>query len=451
MLWLAIFLGVGLGLGCLFLLRWAWRGRRVDDHPLCRRCGFDLTGRVKGPERCSECGADLIERGSIVVGRRERRWGWVGAALLVLLLEVGFGVTAGVVTIRQVDLTPWKPTSWLVGDVSSAQPMTQNAAWAELNRRIIAPGARVPEFVAAVDRMLAIQADPKAKWDARMGDFIEALKAAGLVDEERYLRYVKQIPQYSVFCRQTVQRGEGVAYRVERTIRRGSRNRWFAKERTELLVNGVIAPPLVFVPYGSPLDVDAVGTRSGVFKTKDDPFKDLQDGEQQVTIRLTHEIFETNANTGRPRGNSVVVSVEDKPATIRLVQPGVDRAEAIQALGLEEAMRAAFGPFGMLREPSGKRLIVRFKVSTLPADCAYDVLMILPEREVKLGDLTLPKGRVGVTSFYTFTTDRPLDLPDAVELYFRPNPDLLRRTVDLHQYADVELRYPGVPTSRPSR
>lgn len=29
---------------------WAWRGRKVDDHLLCRRCGFDLIGKPEGPE-----------------------------------------------------------------------------------------------------------------------------------------------------------------------------------------------------------------------------------------------------------------------------------------------------------------------------------------------------------------------------------------------------------------
>jgi tRNA(Ile2) C34 agmatinyltransferase TiaS len=35
------------------------RGRRIDDHPLCRRCGFDLTGKPETSTRCPECGSDL--------------------------------------------------------------------------------------------------------------------------------------------------------------------------------------------------------------------------------------------------------------------------------------------------------------------------------------------------------------------------------------------------------
>ena len=37
----------------------ALRGRRVGDHPYCRRCGFDLFGKPPGSTVCSECGADL--------------------------------------------------------------------------------------------------------------------------------------------------------------------------------------------------------------------------------------------------------------------------------------------------------------------------------------------------------------------------------------------------------
>ena len=48
------------------------RGRRTDDHPLCRRCGFDLTGNPDAAV-CGECGADLARPGAIRVGHRARR------------------------------------------------------------------------------------------------------------------------------------------------------------------------------------------------------------------------------------------------------------------------------------------------------------------------------------------------------------------------------------------
>ncbi len=48
----------------------AVRGRRVDDHPICRKCGFDLIGKPESSAVCSECGTDLTGVRAVRVGRR---------------------------------------------------------------------------------------------------------------------------------------------------------------------------------------------------------------------------------------------------------------------------------------------------------------------------------------------------------------------------------------------
>ena len=73
------------------------RGRRVNDHPICRACGFDVVGIAAGGSaaRCPECGADLNGRRATRIGRRERSSALivVGAVLLSLsLLLIGVGV-----------------------------------------------------------------------------------------------------------------------------------------------------------------------------------------------------------------------------------------------------------------------------------------------------------------------------------------------------------------------
>lgn len=45
-------------LAALALLIRGWRGKRIDDHPLCRACGFDLSGNSDA-KSCPECGAAL--------------------------------------------------------------------------------------------------------------------------------------------------------------------------------------------------------------------------------------------------------------------------------------------------------------------------------------------------------------------------------------------------------
>jgi hypothetical protein len=86
----ALILLLALLIAGFLLLRRGIRGRRVGDHPFCRRCGFDLFGKPASSTLCSECGADLVPRNATVVGVLHRRpRAMVGGLFLILL-----GVTA---------------------------------------------------------------------------------------------------------------------------------------------------------------------------------------------------------------------------------------------------------------------------------------------------------------------------------------------------------------------
>ena len=97
MTWIVLLIVVAVAGLCLTLL--GLRGRRVDAHPLCRRCGFDLTGNPDAAI-CNECGADLTRPRAVEVGHRARRRLplTLGLSLLVPCLLVGLLI--GYVAVR---------------------------------------------------------------------------------------------------------------------------------------------------------------------------------------------------------------------------------------------------------------------------------------------------------------------------------------------------------------
>src|SRR5688500_14362576 len=98
------------------------RGRRVDDHPLCRRCGFDLFAKPADSTACPECGADVTRRPrrAVRIGHRVRRGKLVLAgALLMVVSSAGLG-TSGVRWARSVDWQAHKPADWLLRELDAA-------------------------------------------------------------------------------------------------------------------------------------------------------------------------------------------------------------------------------------------------------------------------------------------------------------------------------------------
>jgi hypothetical protein len=102
------------------------RGRRIDDHPLCRRCGFDLVGLPRTSTVCSECGTDLSAKRAIRTGHRVRRGPMMAMSIALLIPSLLWIGIVGYAAAGGADWMSCKPVWLLLRDAQS-----DNASMAE--------------------------------------------------------------------------------------------------------------------------------------------------------------------------------------------------------------------------------------------------------------------------------------------------------------------------------
>ena len=105
-----------------------WRGRRVGDHPICRRCGFDLFGLPGGVTTCSECGADLSAPRAVRIGHRRRLGRMLAAGVLLLLLAGSLTTLIGVTRSGDFEINGYKPVWLLAREAGSDDAALRDAA-----------------------------------------------------------------------------------------------------------------------------------------------------------------------------------------------------------------------------------------------------------------------------------------------------------------------------------
>ena len=199
------------------------RGRRVDEHPLCRRCGFDLTGNPDAAV-CNECGADLTRPRATKIGHRARRRLplTLGLSLLVPCLLIG-GVV-GYVVLRGIDVQAYKPAWLLARELRSADNPTRDAAFAELGKRMTNGKLSDAATADSVTWVLDVQGDAAKAWDDQWGTLVEDARAAGKVGDEQWRRYARQGWRPVMSVRPDIRQGDVLPFRVEvdRHIGRGA-------------------------------------------------------------------------------------------------------------------------------------------------------------------------------------------------------------------------------------
>lgn len=192
----------------LLLLVLGLRGRRIDDHPVCRRCRFDLVGALPGAGVCPECGSDLGRRRAVRHGQRRRRRELIAAGAVALVLAPG--ALVGGYAAAWARWTPYRvlPTTWLVAMVDPDSPSTGAAALRELARRA-ERGALSPETSAKlVDLALERQERHDLPWSAAWGEPLGAAFAGGALSAEQVERYVRAAMTPSLAIRSPAAAGE---------------------------------------------------------------------------------------------------------------------------------------------------------------------------------------------------------------------------------------------------
>ena len=223
MTWIAlltVIAAAGLALTLLGL-----RGRRVDDHPLCRRCGFDLTGNPDAAV-CNECGADLTRKKAIRIGHRARRKLPLAAGLAVLVPCLVIAAIAGYIIARGVDVQAYKPAWLLSRELRSGDAAARDAAVAELAKRLKADALSPGAAANVVEWALAMQADRDQQWDVRWGRLVESARADAKASDEQWQRYARQgfVPELSV--RTDVRQGDPLLMLVSFRQRLGYVTAW---------------------------------------------------------------------------------------------------------------------------------------------------------------------------------------------------------------------------------
>lgn len=166
MVWMiALLFALLLGLTALLLGR---RGRRIDTHPICRRCGYDLHGLDK-PRVCPECGGELTHRRAMRVGNRRRRpvVAWAGV-LLMLVSGVGLGVV-GYERAAGIDWMSNKPVWVLRWEIDYRGPSASAAALEEMFGRYKAGQLNAEQVREMVADALAAQSGYRDAMGLSMG------------------------------------------------------------------------------------------------------------------------------------------------------------------------------------------------------------------------------------------------------------------------------------------
>ena len=210
------------------------RGRKVSEHPHCRKCAFDLDGLIatdaatsdQAVKKCPECGADLMRARAVRMGQCAKRWGMIapGAAVLVAGIASAALVAGG--AGWQARLNKVTPNRILAWEAKLGGPLPLDGVLSELMLRHASTPFSGGDLRRLCDALLKLQPQPGVAWKDEWGDVIEGAWLAGVIDTDTMRAYLDRGTIWSIECHPQIAVGRSVSLGVtQRFSRVGYRNR----------------------------------------------------------------------------------------------------------------------------------------------------------------------------------------------------------------------------------
>ncbi|QQS10350.1 MAG: hypothetical protein IPK69_06940 [Phycisphaerales bacterium] len=204
---LAVLLGV-------LLIVLGVKGRRINDHPVCRQCHFDLDGVYPEMPTCPECGSGLKREKSVLIGARKKRPLAIVVGVVLAFAPLAPIGAVAVALLTGKDVNAYKPLALLLWEARRADAARAPAIANELltRARTNGPGKLdASQYAKAIDTVLAIQNDPTATWIEGWGDLIEQAKLDGVLSAKAEETFIAQAPTLKITTRPTTRAGNGNA------------------------------------------------------------------------------------------------------------------------------------------------------------------------------------------------------------------------------------------------
>jgi hypothetical protein len=470
-----VIVAAAVGLGLLVL---GLGGRRVGDHPFCRRCGFDLFGKPDESTACPECGGDVARRRATVIGvRRRRRWAIALAAVILLPIFAGAGVL-GWARYNDVDWQARKPVWYLQHEANGSDVPTRDAALIELLKRYQAGALSKSQIASLLRDGLNAQGDLARPWSPRWGDLIEyASSSHGELSEDQWHRYLHQsvadlfIPR----TRSTFSRDMPVVMRLDlRGARVGATWRLsFTCKTLGLLVDGrdmLTEPPSGW--WGTGL-VSTPGGRGGTGFPQG-IFRDLPDGKHHAQARLRVGIVNQLPQLRTPitdaglaeynnlEAQGALEKIEVRvPFDFELLPTGASAVRAVADPSLQQAVKDSL-TIEQVRF-IGRSAHFMVKCQHPPRDLSFKIYVREGEKEWPVGDVAFARddndsyGRwvTGMLPTESGLARDPfagqLIASDTVDIVFRPDAKAATSSAQIAEYWDGSVEFKGIALNDPIR
>lgn len=443
---LVIFLLVG-----VFILTRGLRRIPIDDHPLCRACGFDLTGKPETSHHCPECGSDLTRAKATTIGHRRRRPAAIAIGLLLTLLSTA-GVTLFLIaSAKTFDIYNYYPDWLLAQSLDSPNARTRGSAARELIARISADNVSAGRMNSIADRILALQADTKTPWYTGWGDVIETILARGKLSDERARAYATNAISFQLNTRPRVRIGDSLFFTVTQLpprIATGTsllfnyenkqvtiddlQRDWYGDSKSISSINRIRIGPGV---SGFPM-LSIVNIPQAIARLKPGP----------TTLRATRRLAVAQS-TGSGRA-FVLDTTITLSAPLTLLPPDEPSVALVPDPSLEERIRNSIRTISADFRRSYEGLIVNLQMANPPANVGFDIFVLHDGHETKIGSITCAKGKsAGGRSMVAPIHELS---GDTIAIELRPSIEPATETLDTFEIWDGKIRLEDIPLRKPA-